>query len=131
MKLSLLRDTFDEEFTLGRLFIDDEEFCFTVEDAVREKKIYGKTAIPAGTYDVVLSPSHRFQKTLPEILNVPNFKGIRIHAGNSAADTEGCVLVGQERSGNGVGKSRAAMAELMPILFAAKEGGNPIWIEIV
>lgn len=131
MKLTLLRDVFDEEFTLGRLFIDDEEFSFTVEDAVREKKIYGKTAIPAGSYDIILSPSKRFGKTLPEILDVPNFKGIRIHAGNSAADTEGCIIVGQERGGDGVLKSRLAMDELMPILFAAKEAGNHIWIEVV
>lgn len=131
MKLVLTRDVLEPDFTLGKLSVDDNFFCFTVEDSVRDKKIFGKTAIPFGTYDIVLTFSNRFQKVLPLLVNVPNFDGVRIHSGNTAEDTEGCLIVGLERTDKGVAKSRAAMEELMPKIKAAKENGNHVWIEIV
>lgn len=91
MKLKLIRDLFDENFTLGRMYIDDEEFAFTCEDAVRDKKVYGKTAIPKGIYKVRLTFSNRFQKVLPILMDVPNFEGVRIHSGN-VAETETLAL---------------------------------------
>ena len=132
MKLKLIRDHFDDNFTLGRLYIESEgEYFYTCEDAVRAKKIYGKTAIPIGKYQVILTFSNRFKKVLPLLVDVPNFSGVRIHSGNTAADTEGCILVGLERSGSGVGHSRDAMALLMPKLQSAYDNVDKICIEVI
>lgn len=90
--------------TLGVLDVDDLPFCFTLEDEVREDpnpstpanedKVYGKTAIPPGRYELVINFSEKFQKNMIEITNVPGFTGIRIHSLNTAEDTLGCVGVG-------------------------------------
>ena len=94
-KVEIKRTFKGAEYTIGKLYIDGAYFCDTLEDTVRTgEKIAGKTAIPAGTYKVKMTWSPRFKRYLPEILNVPNFSGVRIHAGNSALDTEGCVLLG-------------------------------------
>jgi hypothetical protein len=131
MKLLLERKTLNDEYTIGELSLDGVFFCFTCEDAVRDKKIKGKTAIPYGTYDVTLTWSNRFQKVLPLVNDVPNFEGIRIHAGNTAEDTEGCILVGLTKLTHGVGRSRDAMDKLMPILHAEKDCGGLIDLEVV
>ena len=95
MKIKIIRTFKGSEYTIGKLYIEDSYFCDTLEDVVRNGvKIYGKTAIPAGKYKVKKTKSPRFNKILPEILNVPNFAGVRIHAGNTAKDTEGCILLG-------------------------------------
>ena len=94
-KVEVKRTFKGTEYTIGKLYIDGTYFCDTMEDTVRTgEKIAGKTAIPAGTYKVKMTWSPRFKRYLPEILNVPNFSGVRIHAGNSALDTEGCILLG-------------------------------------
>lgn len=94
-KVEVKRTFKGTEYTIGKLYIDGAYFCDTLEDVVRTgEKIAGKTAIPAGTYKVKMTWSPRFKRYLPEILNVPNFSGVRIHAGNSALDTEGCILLG-------------------------------------
>lgn len=80
--------------TLGELYINNHFFCFTLEDKVRDEKIKHETAIPAGKYEVVINFSERFKVLMPLLLNVPNYVGIRIHPGNSIADTSGCILVG-------------------------------------
>lgn len=131
MKILLERKILNDEYTLGEMSIDGE-FCFyTCEDAVRDKKIKGETAIPYGIYEVVLTWSNRFQKVLPLLKDVPNFEGIRIHSGNTKEDTEGCILVGLTRLTHGVGRSRDAMAKLMPMLQAAKDCDELIEMEIV
>ena len=89
MKLKLIRQFGTEGFTEGKLYIDDVFECYTVEDEDRHLeagriKIAGRTAIPKGTYEVVLSMSNRFKKLLPEVLNVSGFTGVRIHTGNTA-----------------------------------------------
>jgi hypothetical protein len=96
MKIKLIRDYFTETTTLGKLYIDGKFFCHTLEDKVRpdEEKVYGKTAIPEGIYRIIVSFSKRFQRMTLEILDVPNFSGIRIHGGNTHKDTLGCILVG-------------------------------------
>lgn len=119
-KLLLKRDILEDGFTLGRISVDGVHFCYTVEDAVRDTKIAGKTAIPFGNYKIVVTPSPRFKTMLPLLLDVPNFTGIRIHAGNTAADSEGCILVGMGRTDNGVSRSRDAMAALMKLLEQSK-----------
>jgi len=98
MNLTLKRLYFKPDYTIGRLYIDDVYHCDTLEDTYRDlslvEKVYGKTAIPFGTYKVILSISKRFGKLLPELLDVPQFTGIRVHSGNTVNDTEGCILVG-------------------------------------
>jgi hypothetical protein len=80
---------------IGDLFIEDEFFCHTLEDEIRPDgvKVYGKTAIKAGRYKVILTRSYRFKRIMPLIVDVPMFTGIRLHGGNSSIDTSGCPLV--------------------------------------
>lgn len=115
MLVKVVRTFKGSEYTIGKLYIDDNYFCDTLEDTVRPKgeKIYGKTAIPAGKYKVKKTYSPRFKKQLPEILNVPNFAGVRIHAGNTAKDTEGCILLGLNKTKGAVLCSQNAMAFFM------------------
>lgn len=102
MELKLVRSVFNQKSTLGKLSVNGNFFAFTCEDAVRDlngdcsKKIKNETAIDGGRYEVILSFSNRFQRYLPLLLNVSCFEGIRIHGGNTAADTEGCILIGTE-----------------------------------
>lgn len=121
MKLTLNRTAKRPEYTIGHLYINDVLFCDTCEDAVRPDgvKIPGQTAIPAGTYEIVISYSNRFRKMLPLLLNVPMFEGVRIHSGNTADDSEGCILVGSNTKRGMVTNSRATMAKLMEILETA------------
>ena len=132
MELTLVRKFTGPDCTIGELFVDGRFECFTLEDVVRpgdiaRVKVAGKTAIPPGTYAVELTMSARFKRVLPLLLNVPSFEGIRIHAGNTAQDTEGCILVGRERESNAVRGSRAALEPLLAKLQAA---GGPISITI-
>jgi len=114
MRLTLKRTDATETRTLGELSIDGAFECYTLEDAVREgPKVPGATAIPAGLYEVDVTFSQRFKRMLPLVKAVPGFEGIRVHAGNTAADTEGCILVGQERGKDSLRKSQAALAALM------------------
>ena len=129
MKLVLIRDIKTPTFTLGRLQCGKYEF-FTCEDAIREEKIPGETAIPAGLYKVVITFSNRFQKHLPLLLDVPSFSGIRIHSGNTAGDTEGCILVGTMRAKDKVTNSRYAMSVLQPLIEDDMRMGNDVWLEI-
>lgn len=99
------------EYTIGKLYIGTDYFCDTLEDTVRTgEKIAGKTAIPAGEYHVKKTYSPRFKTQLPEILNVPNFTGVRIHSGNTAKDTEGCILLGLNKVKGAVINSKNAVA---------------------
>lgn len=108
MEIQVRRFAFKESYTIGRMSIDGEKFCNTLEDVVRDlkdydhdgqfdNKVYGQTAIPCGTYQVVISYSPKFDKRLPELLNVPGFTNIRIHCGADAKHTEGCILIGENR----------------------------------
>jgi hypothetical protein len=107
--------------TIGELLIDGIFQCYTLEDTERPVKIKNETAIPKGTYKVIINQSNRFKRLLPLLLNVPNFEGVRIHSGNTNHDTEGCILVGQTRGANYVGQSRKAFEKLFKKMQAAKE----------
>lgn len=121
-----------EGFTEGVLFIDGLYFCDTLEDQHRIKKIPGETCIPYGRYDVRLTMSKRFTKVLPELLNVAGFSGIRIHAGNTPADTAGCILVGEKFKDGVLKSSRDTMARLMNVMeHAIKQKGETVQIEIL
>lgn len=124
MKLELYRDTYTDISTTGKLSLNGVFECYTLEDVVRAPgvKIPGKTAIPAGKYKVIVDFSNRFQKYMFHILDVPNFAGIRIHSGNTDADTEGCILVGTNRSLNALEKSRLAFADLWQKCVKGIEG---------
>lgn len=127
MKLTLRRHASGLTCTIGDLYVEAAHFCHTLEDIVRPEKVKGETAIPAGTYRVELSFSPRFQKLLPILCDVPNFEGVRIHAGNTDKDTEGCILVGHWNGGEFISNSRAALTLLMEKLDEDPENS----IEIV
>lgn len=130
MKLFLSRDTFTDDFTLGKLSMGYIFQVYTVEDKVRPEKVAGVTAIPAGTYKVVITMSPRFGRLLPLLIDVPGFEGVRIHPGNTAADTEGCIIVGLQRTDNGVAKSRDAMDKLQPLIQSAIDRGEEVTLTI-
>ena len=132
MKLTLTRAQLDPDVTIGRLLVDGAFECWTCEDTVREPgvKIPGKTAIPAGAYPVVVTPSPRFKRDLPLLVGVPGFEGIRIHPGNTAADTEGCILPGLDRMPKGVGRSRMAFDALFAKIQTARARGETVTIEV-
>ena len=130
MNLFLQRIAQTPEYTIGRLYIDEKFFCQTLEDAVREEKIAGKTAIPEGTYQVIVNRSSKFKRDLPLLLDVPDFEGIRIHRGNTAKDTSGCILVGINSKKGMVLESTKYEVELTNILKKAQQNGDTITIEI-
>lgn len=134
MELTLNRIFLGSSATIGELWANNTHLCDTLEDRVRPEgeKIYGKTAIPEGTYEMVLSYSPRFKKILPEILNVPNFSGIRIHSLNKAEESEGCIGVGEwnGKDTNWISNSRKAFNKLFAILQEASDRGEKITITI-
>jgi len=138
MKLYLERDVKTPTFTLGKLHVNGIRQFYTIEDAVRQKngvpveewKSKGQTAIPTGTYRIVVNMSNRFKRMLPQLLDVKGFEGIRIHAGNTEKDTEGCILVGTHRTKNGVSNSRFACDVLQAEIERAIKRGEVVTIEI-
>lgn len=140
MKLTLERNFFGSTFTKGLLSIDGSVFCHTVEDLDRylEKegcsaKVQDKTCIPRGTYDVIMDYSNHFDMVMPHILNVPCFDGVRIHSGNSSADTEGCLIVGYSNDNNSqdwIGLSRKCATDLYEKMNDAIKNKESITLEI-
>ena len=147
MELILERIAKRKAYTIGRLSIlkriDDEYlggtenqyFCDTLEPTWRDYehgayKVKGCSAIPEGRYAVVISFSPKFKQWLPILLGVPKFEGIRIHAGNTSADTEGCILVGKNRAVGKVLDSRIWLHRLKQKIVEAKGRGEPVWITI-
>jgi len=138
MKIELSRSVYSSISTIGTIYVDGTFECYCLEDTTRERagapvsswKIPGKTAIPAGTYTVTVSRSARFQRDLPELLDVPGFLGIRIHPGNSDADTEGCILPGRTRGKDRVGESRKAYDALFAKIKTAWIRGEQVTIRV-
>ncbi len=133
--MRLERDTVTADYTLGTLTYDGAYIGETCEDADRHlenggEKIYGQSAIPRGTYRVILSYSPRFRKVLPELIRVPGFSGIRMHGGNTADDTLGCILLGLRRDDHGIGNCAPAMRRLTELLMESARIGDPCWIEV-
>lgn len=98
MKLTIHRHTPNidtDRNIIGDLFIDGEFFCHTLEDEIRADgvKVYGKTAIQAGEYKLILTMSNRFKRLMPLLVDVPDFSGVRLHGGNTSKDSHGCPLI--------------------------------------
>lgn len=110
-----------ENSIIGEMTVDGAFECFTLEDVERPVKIKGETAIPKGTYKVIINQSNRFKRLLPLLLNVPGFEGVRIHSGNTNHNTEGCILVGQTRHKEFIGQSRKAFNKLFAKMQKAKD----------
>jgi hypothetical protein len=135
MKIDVTRFSHTDTTTLGRLAIEGQFECYTLEDMVRPpglRKVWGRTAIPPGRYEVALTYSTRFHEHMPELLDVPNYKGIRIHSGNTAADTAGCLLTGTAIAPNRerIFNSWRAYHTLLLKLEAALDRGEDIWLTI-
>jgi hypothetical protein len=147
MELILERIAKRKTYTIGRLSILEEVideystgtaeryFCDTLEPTWRDYKngaykVKGRSAIPEGRYAVVISFSPKFKQWLPILLGVPKFDGIRIHAGNTAADTEGCILVGKNKLVGQVVDSRIWLHRLKQKIVEAKSRGEAVWITI-
>ena len=143
MNLKIERRWPRDGYTIGVLLIDGYRFCETLEDTVRmAKKVKGETAIPAGTYRVrmdTVSPKFKervwacpYGGIVPRLEAVPGFEGVLIHPGNTAADTDGCILVGNNRERGKVLDSQLCYRQLMDDhLIPATRAGEDITIEIV
>lgn len=142
MRLLLERKYKKDDYTIGSLYVDGHYFCDTLEDKVRdrnddgdltdvgESKVYGQTAIPRGVYKIVVNLSNKFKRRLPLLLDVPSFEGIRIHRGNSARDTSGCILVGENKMRGRVINSTQYELKLTDMLEHAQARGEAIEITI-
>ena len=133
MKLLLKRIFRGDKYTIGHLYIDGNYYCDVLEDVDRELsndmseeeikkiKVYGKTAIPTGRYKIEVTYSPKFKRYLPILLNVRGFSGIRIHSGNTAEDTLGCLLVGYNKEKGKVLNSRVTSDKLTALLRNCEE----------
>lgn len=140
MELKLTRNYQKDTYTIGRLYVEGDLFSNTLEDPVRDYsdpnyKVYGKTAIPYGRYLIAMVHSPKFSKRyggrkVPLLNNVPDFTGILIHSGNTAEDTDGCILVGQNTQRGRVTSSLATLYKLLDIFDSVPED-EEIWIDIV
>lgn len=138
VKLRLERTFLGETYTIGKLYISDKYFCDVLEDRVvdkdksgkfegKEVKVFGESAIPYGTYEIILNMSPKFKRVLPRLLNVPHFDGVLIHSGNTSIDTHGCLLVGLNKEKGKVINSKFYEEALVKELSKYKQ----ISIEIV
>lgn len=140
MILFLKRFDFQEKCTIGKWWVDDQPTgLFSLEDKVRELdgkpvaewKIPGETAIPRGRYKLKLTFSPHFQRITPELESVPGYSSVRIHPGNTDADTEACLLPGKTWAGGDfIGESREAFDILMGKISAAISAGEEVFVDV-
>jgi len=135
MELRLHRDTFEPDMTLGILYVDGDYLGQTLEDCDRHleaggEKVYGETAIPRGRYRVVMSWSPHFGKLMPEVLGVAGFVGVRIHGGNSPANTLGCVLLGEKRTSDGIEDCAPTNQHLRDMLEECELKREEVWLTV-
>ena len=142
MNLTLKRLNLTPNYTEGELYVNGVYFCKTLEDTNRdlnkngqfdnsEKKVYGETCITYGKYKVILSYSPKFKRELPEILEVPDFQGIRIHRGNKISDTLGCILCGEKVKNGYLSNSTPYEIKLVELFKQAKSRNEESFIEII
>lgn len=142
MRLEIKRQYKKETYTIGTMYVDGVNFCNCLEDKdrgltqdmpleeIKKKKVYGETAIPRGEYEVVVSYSPKFKRSLPLIKNVKGFDGIRIHRGNTDADSLGCILVGLNTIKGKVTSSAVYETKLTQKLQMAQDKGEKITLTI-
>jgi len=140
MKLVLVRRWLSEKTTIGELFVNPTDEgsrgfeCYTLEDKYRgddpAAKVFGRTAVPCGEYRVLVDYSPKFKVEMPRLVAVPGFTGVRIHPGNDETDTEGCILVGQQRGEDRLEFSRPAYAQLNQRLRYALGKGEELHLAI-
>ena len=134
MMLELNRIAKKPLYTIGRLFVDRKYFCDTLEvccrDLDKEEKVMNETAIPEGTYEVIVNVSAKFRRKLPLLLDVPHFSGIRIHRGNTDKDTSGCILVGENKQQGRVINSTGYELKLTEMIEKAMLSGEKIVIQV-
>lgn len=131
MELTVERRDGNTDRTIGQMFVDGWFECFTLEDPVRLGiKIAGATAIPIGRYEVRLRLSPRFGRIVPYLIGVLAFADIEIHAGNTADDTRGCILVGTARGSGQIVNSRMALNALVPKISRALDAQDLVWITV-
>lgn len=133
MKIEVKRIAKRSTYTIGKMYIDGNYFCDTLEDVdrdinqkdsldtIKKIKVVGATAIPTGTYKVIVNMSPKFQRNLPRLIDVPGFEGILIHRGNTDKDTAGCILVGENKVVGKVINSTVYEKKLINILQNTKE----------
>ena len=138
MRIELVRIAFKDTYTIGKLYVDGKYFSDVIEDKDRgldssmteseilEKKVKGQTAIPTGHYVINITYSPKYKRMMPLLLDVKGFSGIRIHSGNTAKDTEGCLIVGKNKKVGMVLESRDTYKRL----FKMMEGQEEITIDI-
>ncbi len=135
MKMTLTRTSYGVGYTTGVLCEGERLLAHTLEperrDLRREPKVPGKTAIPEGRYRIKLSPSRRFNRLMPYLMEVPNFTGVMLHCGNTVEDTSGCILVGERSGHERLNCSRKTFERLMCRLGEADSVSEPIWLEVV
>lgn len=139
VRMKLERTWCGSKCTIGTLYVDGKAECFTLEDQVREVKgqpveqwkVPAKTAIPRGIFELTVNDSKRFGRPLPLLLRVPGFEGVRIHPGNTAADTEGCILVGKAKGPDHVTHSREAFEALFKKIREALGAGEKVTMEVI
>lgn len=132
MEMLLQRQPTVDGVTHGDLIVDGKWAVFTLEDAIRHgPKIAHETAIPAGRYEVTITRSQHFGRMLPLLLDVPGFEGIRIHTGNTRADTSGCILVGLARAHDSIASSQIALSMVQPKIAGAIARGERVWLTVL
>lgn len=141
MNILVKRTLLANSFTRGELYIDGVKYCDTIEDksrglrksdsleSIKARKVKGVTAIPTGEYNIYMTFSPKFKREMPLISSVPGYDGVRIHAGNTAEDTEGCILVGVYTKG-AIIRSRDTFEPLRDKIIAAKAHGEEVTIYI-
>jgi len=142
MEIRVKRIARKDGYTIGRMSLNNEYFCDTLEDTDRglkdtmqvneilAKKVKGQTAIPTGKYDVILTFSPKFKRVLPLLLNVPGYQYIRVHHGNLPSSTDGCLLVGENKVKGQIINSRATLEKLMSVLLECEKKKEKVIITI-
>lgn len=143
MKIKIRRELFNSNNTIGSMYVNDLFFGYTLEDKdrglkdtmsiseIKLRKVFGETAIPYGTYEVILSYSNRFKKVMPLLLNVKGFEGVRIHGGNTDKNTLGCPLLGLKKNENGIYDCATINNKLINLIkLEAQKENSKIYVEI-
>lgn len=135
MHIRAHRNVFTDTSTISSVTVNDDFVCYFLEDTDRKledggTKVYGRTAIPRGFYEIKMDYSPKYKRNMPHVLDVPGFEGIRIHPGNKADDTEGCLIPGSSYRKDWVSESKVAYENLLSMMLNAWTAGEKVTLEI-